>query len=88
MARPRRYGGNASYKMTMPTAMAGAPSSPCKTRNAIRDSILQDRPHKLLHTVIPTTPAANSRRLPARETSQPMAGVGTARAIRYPVMTH
>ena len=65
IAKPRCSAGKASYSITMPILMTEAPATPCTTRKAIRDSILQARPQSTVDTVVPSTPSTYTFRCPS-----------------------
>ena len=68
--------------MAVPTGVIMPPPTPCRTRKATSDSMLQARPHRAEAVVNMTRARMKMRLVPNRSPSQPDAGIHSARLSR------
>src|SRR5580765_5395555 len=88
MAVPRCSREKISHMMAWAIGMTEPPPSPCRIRMATRNSRLGAMPERNELAVKVTVQIRKKRRRPKTEVSHPLAGMTTALAARYEVMTH
>ena len=87
-AAPRSFGGKARNSIAVPTGVSMPPPTPCRMRNATRDSTFHARPHRADANVNIVSANMNVFFVPKRSPIHPDAGIQTASDRRYPVTTH
>ena len=88
MAVPRCSSGKISHMMACAIGITAPPPSPCRMRMATRNSRFGAMPERNELAVKVTVQIRKKRRRPNTEVSHPLAGITTALAARYEVMTH
>src|SRR5262247_971712 len=88
MASPRCWNGKISQRIAWESGMIGPPPSPWKTRATMSVVRSGAAPETNELTTNSEAHTRNTRLRPKRPTSQPVAGMTTALAARYEVMTH
>ena len=88
MAVPRCRSGKISHMIACAIGMTGPPPSPWSTRMATRNGRVGAIPDRNELAVKSTVQIRKNCRRPKRAESQPVAGIATAFAARYEVMTH
>src|SRR5262245_3731821 len=88
IAVPRSRSGKISHMMAWAIGMTGPPPNPWSMRMATRNSRVGAMPERNELAVNRTVQIRKNRRRPKRAESQPVAGITTALAARYDVMTH
>ena len=88
MAMPRCSSGKISHMIACAIGITDPPPSPCKMRMATRNSRFGAMPERKELAVKVTVQIRKKRRRPKTEVSHPLAGMTTALAARYEVMTH
>ena len=86
-ARGRCSPGNSSITTDCATAAKGEQKPDCRTRQKIRASREDDKPHNKVETAKPATPIAMTLRRPNLLDIQPAKGMLTAVAIKFAVTT-
>ena len=86
-AMPRCSSGKISHMMACAIGITEPPPRPCRMRMATRNSRFGAMPDRNELAVNVTVQIRKKRRRPKSEVSQPLAGMTTAFAARYDVMT-
>ena len=88
ITRPMRCGPAARATIDWPMGRIMPPPRPCRTRNTINELADHATPHRQDPMTNSETDVIHINFVPKRSTAQPVTGMTTAKASRYPVVTH